>query len=215
MASPGLTAAINRSFKAFATEEIKAGRRAATRGMQATINGSGGLKLAVRQDVLTAGLGQRVANAVRGVVYPKQGESLNPSGTVYSNAPHIMDSFTRGSLIRARNATLLAIPTKECPRGRGGRRMTPKEAAERFGYPGSVPIGRGRFLLVYRATQSKSGRFNTTLNRKRAPKGVRAIAFFILVPRAQMPKKLSPDAALAAAGAALPRNVALAWPETA
>ncbi len=106
------------------------------------------LKTRLRGDTRGA-LGSRMANTWRGEVYPvkRPTRTLNPAGLVTSNASKVVSAFDPGALIRARNATYLAIPTENVPRvGRAGKPMTPVEVEARFqpGDGGHSVADRGR-----------------------------------------------------------------------
>ena len=95
-----------------------------------------GLKSELRAQVVGAGLGRRLANAVRSNIYPEKGESLSAAAFVYARpgkgghggAANIVAAFEDGSLIRANGGTYLAIPTEHVPMKSSPRRpMTPSE----------------------------------------------------------------------------------------
>lgn len=213
MADVSFQAHWKKSMKAALGEEAKAARIAATKGMKLGVDR---LKTLVRGQVRGAGLGDRVANAVRGVAYPKGGTSVNPAGTVYSNAPHIMNAFEQGVTIRPVNNgnTYLAIPTKDCPRAARGRRMTPAQAEQRFGRPTILFAGRNKGVIMFDLIRSKNNK-----GWRKASKGRRAqgrdpqrIVMFVLVRQVRLPKRLNVSAALAQAGRELPGYVAASWP---
>jgi hypothetical protein len=68
-----LTAAIQGSLSAYMAAEVRAGEKAVTAGVKQATDG---LKLAMRRQVTSAGLGQRLANTWRGKVYPQGQVSL-------------------------------------------------------------------------------------------------------------------------------------------
>src|SRR5205807_2155582 len=87
-----------------------------------------GLKGELRGMIGSAGLGGRLPNAVRGVVYPQSRPSTHAAGFVYprgKGAQQILDAFSLGVTIRSSRGTFLAIPTPEAGVAPGGRRITP------------------------------------------------------------------------------------------
>jgi hypothetical protein len=55
--------------------------------------------LELREQVTSAGLGQRLANTWRNRVFPERRRSMTPSGYIWSNAPNIIDAFSRGAQV--------------------------------------------------------------------------------------------------------------------
>lgn len=213
MAGVSFQAHWKKSMKAALGEEAKNAAVAATKGMKLGVDRLKGL---VREQVRGAGLGDRVANAVRGVAYPKGGTSVNPAGTVYSNAPHIMRAFEDGALIRPVNNgnTYLAIPTKDCPRGRRGRKLTPAEAEQRFGRPVIRFAGNRQGVILFDVVRSKNAKSWRKATKGRAKQGrtKSLVVMFVLVRQVKLPKRLNVATALAQAGRDLPGYVAASWP---
>ena len=134
-----ITAAIQGSLRDYMAAEVRAGEKAVTSGIKQATDG---LKLAMRRQVTSAGLGQRLANTWRGKVYPQGQVSLKAAGLVYTNAPEIMTGLEVATTIRGKDGLWLAIPTPNAPkRGVGGKRITPTNFPEQS-------LGRLRF--VYR-----------------------------------------------------------------
>lgn len=84
--------------------------KAVTRGVG---KGADGLKMELRQQVVSAGMSQRLANSWQAEVYPGRAGvfSLRAAGLVFSRAPDIVDAFDKGVPIRSPNGFYLAIPT--------------------------------------------------------------------------------------------------------
>lgn len=97
--------------------------RAVTAGMR---QASDGLKTSLRDDVVSAGLGERLARTWRGTTYPQAGESLEATAFVWSRAPKLIDAFDRGVTIRSPRGFYLAIPTAAA--GAVGRTSSGKAA---------------------------------------------------------------------------------------
>lgn len=133
------TAAIQGSLTDYMAAEVRAAENAVTAGVKQATDG---LKLAMRRQVTSAGLGQRLANTWRGKVYPQGQVSLKAAGLVYTNAPEIMTGLETATVIRGKDGLWLAIPTPNAPkRGVGGKRINPTNFPEQS-------LGRLRF--VYR-----------------------------------------------------------------
>lgn len=117
-------------------------RRANTMGVrEATL----GAQDDMRDDVLSAGLGQRLANTVRAETYPNNGrDSLSPAGWIWVSpgrkggrgADSILGYYMSGRPITPALGEALAIPTDKVPMrgGRGYRTpMSPSEVEATFG----------------------------------------------------------------------------------
>ena len=103
------------------------------------------LKAAWRAQVTGAGLGRRLANAIRANRYPRSGESIAAASLVFSRAAEIIDAFDRGVLIRSKHGLWLAIPTAEAgTRGVGRARITPGGWERRTGLRLRFVYRRGR-----------------------------------------------------------------------
>ena len=101
--------------KAFAETERDI-ERAVTSGMR---DAADGLKQDLREDVVAAGLGERLSQTWRGKTFPEAGESAEAAAYVWSRAPKIVDAFDRGVVIRSGSGLFLAIPTAAA--GKNGR----------------------------------------------------------------------------------------------
>ncbi len=179
-----------------------------------------GLKGELRDQVLKAGMGTKLANTWRGRRYPVSGESIAPAAFVFSKAPEIIDAFDRGVAIRPVNGQrYLAIPTENVPRAtagpgvRGGtHRMTPAEVETYFNQDLKFLTAKNGRLIAYidavggfaptilgqpmptfrRATPKQLGRYYRT---GKAFKRAVRVAMFILTPTAKLPKRFDVDAA--------------------
>jgi hypothetical protein len=94
-----LTAAIQGSLTEYMAAEVRAAETAVTAGVKQATDG---LKLAMRRQVTSAGLGQRLANTWRGKVYPQGQVSLKAAGLVYTNAPEIMTGLEVATTLRGK-----------------------------------------------------------------------------------------------------------------
>jgi hypothetical protein len=217
-----LEAKIAGDLNAIMAAEIKASEAAVT----AAVGEAGlGLQRELRAQIAGAGLGRRLANAVRFNLYPDKGTSLSAAAFVYARpgkggrggAADIVAAFEEGVLIRRNGGHWLAIPTANVPRRARGRRATPAdlESAPRFGGLGQdlelVPTNRpGVMLLVQPVVRAKNGRgFRpATPRRLQAGREREFVVMFILVRQVRLGKRLDWKAPTDAWAAKLPDLVA-------
>ena len=210
-----LEAAIEGNLKEYMKKEIAAAETAVTAGVQEVTNG---VKTDLRAQVMSAGLGQRLANAWRSNLYPK-GKSINAAGYLFSKAPDIIYAFNYGATIKSNKGFFLAIPTPAAPkRGTDGKRINPTNFPEsglgklRFVYrPGAVSL-----LVVddLRARTGVRGGFARASDKNIVKqRGVTTVVMFFLVPQVSMKKKLDIDAVVAKWEGALGDKIISNWPE--
>jgi hypothetical protein len=188
-------ATIARSLQADLQTELRGLERAVTAGTKAA---GRGLKIELRRQAASAGLGQRLANSWRDKHCPNQ--KLDAASLVYTKAPQIIRAFDEGAVIRSRRGRFLAIPTENAPRkGTDGKRISPRTFPEhRFGPLRFVPRQSGPPLLVVdglRASFSrKSGELRgfrrATDRARRNGQGLTTVVMFLLVPQVKLPKRL-------------------------
>lgn len=165
-----------------------------------------GLVRSLRQQVVAAGMGQRLANTWRMKVYPEGGRtSLEPSIVVWTKAPKIIDAFSRGaSILPTGGRRYVAIPTKNVPpalhgrRARGQRLMTPEEVEVAFNQDLVIRRGRhGHLLAFVQVVEGKSvrrpGLRRATPRRLAQGRQVKLVLMFTLVPSVKLPNKLNPE----------------------
>jgi hypothetical protein len=158
-----------------------------------------------RANVRAAGLGGRLANAVRYDVWPRPPRfSLRAAARVTTNADEIFEAFETGAVITGKAGNWLAIPTKDTPRSRttrrggtrGGRgKASPAEVEEMFNRDlVAVRLRTGTMALimpnVIRAKNRRGWRRDTQ-RRLAQGRNPEAVTMFILVPLARMPRLLS------------------------
>src|SRR5918996_2866678 len=115
-----LAAALTRSLQASMQAELRDIERAAAAG---TRDAGRGLRIELRRQVASAGLGQRLANSWRDQHYPNR--KLDAASLVYTKAPQIIRAFDEGAVIRSRRGRFLAVPTENAPRkGIDGKRIS-------------------------------------------------------------------------------------------
>jgi hypothetical protein len=85
--------------------------RAVMSGMR---DAADGLTQDLREDVVAAGLGERLSRTWRGKTFPEVGESAEAVAYVWSRAPKIVDAFGRGVVLvaegwRGRSMSLMRL----------------------------------------------------------------------------------------------------------
>jgi len=190
-----LAATIVGSIKADLQAEMRGIEKAVAAGVK---EAGDGLKGSLRKQVVTAGLGSRLARAWRSRAWPNKGHDA--ASLVWTKAPQIIRTFDEGTVIRSKSGFWLAIPTPAVPkRGVGGKRITPSNFPEhRFGPLRFVYRARGPSLLVVDGVRvsAKTGRVGrrakggafTRTGRMKA--GIATAVMFLLVPQVRMPKRL-------------------------
>jgi hypothetical protein len=211
-----LTAALSGDLSKLLAEEVRAAETAVTAGVR---QAGQGLKAELRQQVTSAGLGARLANAWRDRHYPNQ--KVDAASLVWTKAPEIIRAFADGVTIRSRRGRWLAIPTENAPRrGMNGKRISPSTFPEqRLGRlrlvarPGKVPL-----LVVdgLRASTGRRGGFRRASQRAlRSGRGLVTVVMFVLVPQVTLRKRLDVEGAARRWHSQLPRLVLEAWLPTA
>jgi len=190
-----LAATIVGSMKADMQAEMRGIEKAVAAGVK---EAGDGLKGSLRKQVVSAGLGTRLARAWRNRTYPNKGHDA--ASLVWTKAPQIIRTFDEGTVIRSKSGFWLAIPTPAAPkRGVGGKRITPSNFPEhRFGPLRFVYRARGPSLLVVDSVRvsAKTGRVGrrakggafTKTGRMKA--GIATAVMFLLAPQVRMPKRL-------------------------
>jgi hypothetical protein len=208
-----LSAALSGDLRILLAEEVRAAETAVTAGVR---QAGQALKAELRQQVTSAGLGGRLANAWRDRHYPNG--KVDAASLVWTMAPQIIRAFDEGVTIRSQRGRWLAIPTESAPRrGTDGRRISPSTFPEhRLGRlrlvmrPGKAPL-----LVVdgLRASTGRRGGFRRASTRAlRTGQGVVTVVMFVLVPQVRLRKRLDIEGAARRWHAHLPRLVIEAWP---
>jgi hypothetical protein len=196
------------------------------------------VKEAFREVVRAAGLGSRLPNSVRGVTYPKGQDSLSPAGWVYAQpsrdgrgAAAIIESYASGANIVPRGGRrLLAVPTDDTPRKRGGSPMTPAEVEAKFGRRlvfidannkgFRTPSVRGRavgYLVMKNLVVRKAtSRWRNPTMRERAgqtrfPRPLQAVIMFRLVRAVKKPQSIDLLAPASIAMSRFDTNLSARW----
>lgn len=170
--------------------EVTAGERAVTGAMRMA---GAALKADWRAQIAGAGLGGKVANAVRDAVYPKGAPSLNAAALVYSKAPKITAAHDAGPTIRAASGFWLAIPLPAAGKGARGAKITPGQWEAKTGRRLTFIYRRGKSaLLVDTGTVTRAAPRVAFGERQRERRGFRnrTVPIFALVPQVKLPKRL-------------------------
>ncbi len=167
--------------------ELGIAETAVTRGIRA---GSDGLKGELRQQVLGAGISQRLA--IRGARKPTRvaAPACGPRDSIFTRAPDLIDAFNRGVTIRSPNGFYLAIPTPAAgkfgfarqsspERGQKLERLTPGGWERRTGMKLRFVFRPGKrvsFLVADNVRVGAGGiaRANTVTRKRTRPPGSRA-----------------------------------------
>jgi hypothetical protein len=194
------------------TETEKGIERAVTSGMRDATNG---LKRDLREDIVAAGLGERLSRTWRGKTFPEVGESAEAAAYVWSRAPKIVDAFDRGVVIRSARGLFLAIPTAaagKSGRGAGGSRekITPEGWQRRTGLKLRFVYRRGRPSLLVADNARINKRGLGLANRRK--NGQASVIVFILVRQVALKKRLDVGSTAAAQAARVPSLIARHWP---
>lgn len=208
-----LVAALQGDLKRIMADELKAAEQAVTSGVRQATDG---LKAELRNQITSAGLGQKLANTWRGQVYPKGGASLHAAGLVWSKAPQIVSAFAEGMTIRSSHGFFLAIPTPAAGKSAMGKRVTPALWEQAHGQRLRFIYRRGAVSLLVadnmRARTGKRGGFSKArASAMRTGRGLATAIMFLLVPQVTIRKRFDNDSAGKKWNEALPRLVIQNW----
>jgi hypothetical protein len=152
-------------------------------------------KVLLRQDVLQAGLGDKVADAWRADIYPKSASvhTHAPAVQVYSKAPNIVTGFGHDTLIRHHDGLYLALPTKDTPR-LGRRYASPVEVEAIFNQDLIFFPGRGQqklaFIDAVKAKSGKKWRRATSARTGKQKRKAELVLMFVMVRQVHLRKRL-------------------------
>lgn len=196
--------------KALAGTE-KAIERAVTSGMH---DAADALKGELREQIVSAGLGDRLARTWRGKVFPETGDSMEAAAFVWSRAPKLIDAFDRGVTIRSARGLFLAIPTPAAGavgRGATGKRerITPAGWERRTGMKLRFVYRRGRPSLLVADSARVTSRGLAARNRRKS--GDATVVVFILVPQVSLRKRLDVESPAKKQAARVPGFIARHW----
>lgn len=217
MSGLSLRVTVTGDLDAMMQSEIRAGARAVKAGV-------GGATMALKDDwraqVRGANLGARLANSIRGEVYPKGRDSANAGGLVYAKAPKIIDAHDKGEVIRAKDGVWLAIPLPPAGKGVGGAKVTPAQWEQRTGRQLRFVYRRGRTAMLVdvgkvapggsglRSRMSRKG-FHSTFQARGFSN--RSVPMFILTPLVRLKNRMDLMSAAERIGATVPGRIITAW----
>jgi len=212
-----LSAAITGNLDQYMKNQVAAAEAAVTAGIKEVTDG---IKADLKAQVVSAGLGQGVANAWKSKQYPQGKKSIDAAGFIYSKAPQIIYAFNYGVVIKSSKGAYLAIPTPEAPkRGTDGKRINPSNFPEggvgklRFVYrPGKISL-----LVVdnLRASTGKRGGFRQASESAIGKgRGITTVVMFFLVPQVSMKKKLDIQSVVDKWAQTVPERILANWPDT-
>lgn len=212
-----LLAALQGDLKRIMAEELKAAEQAVTSGVRQATDG---LKAELRNQITSAGLGQKLANTWRGQIYPKGGASLHAAGLVWNKAPQIVGAFGQGMTIRSSHGFFLAIPTPAAGKSAMGKHVTPALWEQAHGIRLRFVYRRGAVSLLVadnmRARTSKRGGFSkASASAMRTGRGLATAIMFLLVPQVTVRKRFDIDSAANKWTDRLPNLVIQNWQEVA
>ncbi|MCP4541399.1 MAG: hypothetical protein GY832_30080 [Chloroflexi bacterium] len=195
-----LTATVQHHITAAMDEEMRRIDKAVVGGIK---EAGRGLKGDLRKQVVSSGLGTRLARTWRDRAYPNKGRDA--ATLVWSKAPQLIRIYDKGALIKSDSGYFLAIPTAQAPKYADGRKkINPTNFPEHRYGPLRFVYRRGRpSLLVVDGVRinrsgrtgrrAKGGMFTKT---GRMKQGMTTVVMFILVPRVKIKKRLNVEQAI-------------------
>ncbi len=210
-----LAAALQGSLTKIMAQETKAAEQAMTLGVRTATDG---LKQELRGQVTGAGLGQRLANTWRSMVFPEGRASINAAGFVFSKAPNIVGVYAHGAIIKSSKGFFLAIPTAAAGKYAMGKKITPASWERVHGQRLRFIYRRGAVSLLVadnmRARTGKRGGFaQASATAIRTGRGLTTTIMFLLVPQVTIKKRFDIGSAEKKWNEALPRLVVQNWQE--
>lgn len=203
-------AALTGDLQKIMNEEVEHASEAVTAGTSQTLDW---LKATLRDQVMQAFGSQRLANTWQGKFFANQG--LNAAAVVYSKAPHIIDAFSQSTIIKSSGGFWLAIPSDDCPKGTGGRRLTPSTFPEdRYGALQFVyRPGKASLLVVNKLRRHTGKRKGYTKASAKAIRDGKAetVVMFFLVPQVSLRQRIDPQSAYSEALDLMVENVLTEW----
>jgi hypothetical protein len=205
-----LEAALLGNLEAVMADERETGARAVTTGTRSTVDV---VKNLLRVQTMTAFGSQQLANTWRGVAYPKGGQiSFGAAGTVFSNAPHIVEAFSASTTIRSKSGFFLAIPSPEAMTMRGSRkeRPTPDSIERRLGLKLQFVYRPGKASLLVADLRRRSGK-RGGFAAPSARSATESVVLFFLVPFVRLKQVFDMEATENRALDDLVRNILAEW----
>lgn len=215
-----LAAALRGDLKKIMKQELADAELAVTYGVS---NATEGLQMAMRNQVLSANLGNRLSKTWRADIYPFGGRSINTAGYVFTKAEKIMAGFERSTVITSKDGWWLAIPTSNAPKyGIGGKRINPSNFPEsqlgglrfiyRRGKPSLLVVDNARASYSRKTGQLRGFRKASDSAVKKG-RNLTTVVMFLLVPQVKMPKLIDFEGEAALWYSRLPKLILESWPD--
>lgn len=224
-----LEAALHGDLEKYLQAELNAGEIGVTRGVRRTARN---LQKGFRGRTRSARLGPKLERAWGRADYPKSGNSLGASSSVYSKARRIHEAFVEGMTIGPRRKRFLIIPLPgaqklkldrglEHSKGSKERKWSQLQAAiAKFGALRWIEISGGRFLLVA-DWLSAGGKRSKTRHKGRNVGGEfspitgrrQSIPLFLVVRQVRINKRIDLKPEIERAHRMLGPNILAEWPE--
>lgn len=206
-----LEAALLGNLEAVMADERETGARAVTTGTTLTVDV---VKNWLRAQTMAAFGSQPLANTWRGVAYPRGGQvSLGAAGTVFSNAPHIIEAFSASTTIRSKSGFFLAIPSPEAMTMRGSRRErpTPDSIERRLGLKLQFVYRPGKASLLVADLRRRTGKRGGFAAPSARTRTTESVVLFFLVPFVRLKQVFDMGATEDRALDELVRNILAEW----
>ncbi|MFC3057860.1 DUF6441 family protein [Paenirhodobacter populi] len=211
---------LDASISGIMEDEIRLAERAITAGVKDTAEH---VQKRWRGQIVAAGLGDRLARAIRKRNFPDKGDSISAASLVYAqpnrkqsaSAADVINAFDKGALIRSQHGMFLAIPTPAAGRNPRGARMTPQLWEKRTGLKlRFVPRRTGpSWLVLDKARINVKGA--AVADRRRRRKALKTVekaeVIFFLVPQVSLKKRIDLARDTRDAGDRLVRAVMARW----
>lgn len=205
-----LSVSVRNDLPAFMKRNVDIGARAVSIGVAGAAQQ---VKSGWRDQVVSAGLGPKLAKSIRSAVYPKGQASPNAAALIWSKAPKLVSAHNTGPLIRSQAGFWLAIPLPAAGKGGRGGRITPGEWEQRTGKRLRFVYRSGRSALLVDDGTTTGARLMSRSGYHRSPRGFKnkTIPIFALVPQVKLKKRLDLESVARDAGFGLPARIRSAW----
>lgn len=168
------------------------------------------VKTQARANIIGAGLGPRLANALRVDVYPGRGIASIDAAAVVRSKAHYMGLFEDGGKIEG--DPLMWLPLSTTPKRVGREKLTAANYRRLIGQPlysinrpGKAPLLAGHVAGTVRGKKGGGGKVTfPALRRGNAGKNRRLVPLFVGVPAVSIGKKTNIRAIAEAAAGRLP-----------
>lgn len=190
------------AFERWVGENAAIAAVAVTEGIRAATEG---LKTDLRRAIVQGGLGEKMPNAVRSEMYPRNGVSLNAAGWIFTKGRRtraILEGYANGAVIRAKGGRYLAIPTdagKGMIQARGGAAFLSGRYGlgipTRLVVPPKGAAKQGVLWIVadLRKSRGKRGGYRKPTPAAQKRRDTEEVVLFILVPQVSVQRRIDID----------------------